>query len=1578
MVLSDSFLTGGLPEIDRRVDLSTNLTLLLDEDPALLDGSGLFDQFHETWRGAWTSPLELPLRYCYLCTTAARALPKLSVHALCREGLPDFKNLVELLNLEKDTWSLVSALYIDRLDSATEGPSADERITLLGNKQAHSDYTAVRHSEREIVKLLYERDSKLRETQMLIDWLERRVREHIEEVAEKYECLFNESSTWENTAHALSYLPPSGLKAKNLPPHLHPDATSCTGTQLDSEDQARNDRYLHYLFLCIRGGDMQRAQRLCMQRGEFWRAVSFEGWRPFHYSGFVVSSQSDRSFDQMDTHSMDVADRSESTLITKINRNRATGVTDEIMGNTNRILFKSVCWCNAENTSLSSHERAIYAALSGNLHVLTSLLPASWTDITWAHCRAMVEARVDSSLRGLLHTGPRANTLAVTGKTLPCWPPDGALCLPESAWGPKDWSVSDLFSRVESCLGWSALSCLQSTASAVSLGVVRGSSMNDFLLADSSQCPTNFRYGEKGVGGEPSLSVLLYCIFYATHQALMLREYDDYLLAVAGVMPRLVMAALGHCNVNEVDILQPPSVIRSSGIQNTTVSQVLRFAAHLVLFLRSVEPCIPDEPCAQILKAYLSVLMIERRAEAMASYAAALPSTASQVDWYSSFLADIVEPNERERCLALAVSSGFNVQQLTRAVVRLLRERQLLLSFPTPTSPASVVSGSVARTTGPQRTAKAKAHLASLLQDDQHSNLSEIDRMRINSLDWLFYDPRQRGEALVVANSLLRTFIAMNCLKAAEQIISKLPPGTLGRAKIICENSASPNWLVNTIREHECLVLYLESQDAFADWFRQANSNRPQPPADLTSSATSMYGSRGFTERLQADESKRMYEARLERWRHVLRLDTETAAEKLLALLTYPAPGWLVDIEDTGRKNVHPLDSEEIIDDLIEDYREHRRIDGDGGDVIQPESQWASPPALSELGDSASSRHMQMQVLRENCLTDAVFLLVKLYQNAEMHEHCVRLADLVASKEHGIFKLFSKVQLRQFFDRLNESIEHLVASFGDPLGYLTEGSDPTLEQLAAQGWVISQKGFEECLKKMEAESTDNIASHLLDTDLRELGGNWIANHRQQDQLDAGGRIVQIIRVRNIALPQIEEDSSSATAAGGPRLLRLALTDGTTTVSALDIENHDKLSTITTPGTKLRLSGLIPISLGFLLLRKAQVQVLGGSVANLLKEWTVNKMFGSSGSRYSSGAPPFVPFGSREAFDLIQLERKFLQSIRDRNRTENAFDSFKLATSSNTADKENEFDESFNERRKDVIARVKSDQTNYSAKFRFHAGGSKFADLRAEKMQAYDESLAQLISLGFAAPLANSALKINKGDYKASLDYLLAKQVSSSKLTEQRVDSATSRGRARGKQTRRRAIIDLPEDDPRFDPAAAAAAAGLPARPSTGLMRLDDLMSGSSSRSSKAPGANALVRLPIGCPILAPNMFGSYEEAQLIGSVTRSVGTSSADKVALVVYTRKSADGSTHMDEELVPIDLIRTLNNEKITFDMLPVAPGGTSATHSVVNMTHQENSHSDFTNGYPRSYQQTRSQRTESGYRPRGRSFTRMRRGPR
>ncbi|VDP91388.1 unnamed protein product, partial [Echinostoma caproni] len=416
--------------------------------------------------------------------------------------------------------------------------------------------------------------------------------------------------------------------------------------------------------------------------------------------------------------------------------------------------------------------------------------------------------------------------------------------------------------------------------------------------------------------------------------------------------------------------------------------------------------------------------------------------------------------------------------------------------------------------------------------------------------------------------------------------------------------------------------------DAFADWFRQVHANRPVPPPE--SNATS-YGARGFAQRLQAEEAKKAYEARVERWRHELRLDTEVAAEKLLQLLTYPSPGWLVDTDEVIEKStncatatatthgdgelVSPVrddDDTEEVDQLEQigavdatgdyDGRLHGLRKPDGTDAFS---------ALSDLGENTEARRLQMQVLRETCLTETCFLLVRLYQTAGMHEQCVELTNLVASEQYGLHKC-------------------------------------TIENILRLGWSVSPKCLPGLVQKTAHGKAEELVPLLLDSDLRETGVPWISDHRKSDQLEANGLVVQLVRLRNIAIPQADEDLG--TNQGGPRLFRLALTDGRTTISALDTDNHEGLSMDTPPGTKIRLLGTIPISMGFLILRKDRFQVLGGNVPDLIREWTMTKQAKVTGRLKSGegGPPPFVPFGSKEASVLVQTESRFLQSLR-RNR-----------------------------------------------------------------------------------------------------------------------------------------------------------------------------------------------------------------------------------------------------------------------------------------------------------------------------------------
>lgn len=58
-------------------------------------------------------------------------------------------------------------------------------------------------------------------------------------------------------------------------------------------------------------------------------------------------------------------------------------------------------------------------------------------------------------------------------------------------------------------------------------------------------------------------------------------------------------------------------------------------------------------------------------------------------------------------------------------------------------------------------------------------------------------------------------------------------------------------------------------------------------------------------------------------------------------------------------------------------------------------------------------------------------------------------------------------------------------------------------------------------------------------------------------------VLQILKIRNISAPKSNESSKTA-----PKLLKLQLTDGINTYSAIEMEPIEKLTLETKPGTKV--------------------------------------------------------------------------------------------------------------------------------------------------------------------------------------------------------------------------------------------------------------------------------------------------------------------------------------------------------------------------------------------------------------------------
>ncbi|XP_045143085.1 tudor domain-containing protein 3 isoform X2 [Echinops telfairi] len=112
------------------------------------------------------------------------------------------------------------------------------------------------------------------------------------------------------------------------------------------------------------------------------------------------------------------------------------------------------------------------------------------------------------------------------------------------------------------------------------------------------------------------------------------------------------------------------------------------------------------------------------------------------------------------------------------------------------------------------------------------------------------------------------------------------------------------------------------------------------------------------------------------------------------------------------------------------------------------------------------------------------------------------------------------------------------------------------------------------------------------------------------------------------------------------MLRLQMTDGHISCTAVEFNYMSKISLNTPPGTKIKLSGIIGIQNGFLLLNDSNTTLLGGEVQHLIEKWELQRSL-SKHSRSNigteGGPPPFVPFGqkcvSHAQVDSRELDRR---------------------------------------------------------------------------------------------------------------------------------------------------------------------------------------------------------------------------------------------------------------------------------------------------------------------------------------------------
>ncbi|KAG6797251.1 nuclear pore complex protein [Apis mellifera caucasica] len=278
---------------------------------------------------------------------------------------------------------------------------------------------------------------------------------------------------------------------------------------------------------------------------------------------------------------------------------------------------------------------------------------------------------------------------------------------------------------------------------------------------------------------------------------------------------------------------------------------------------------------------------------------------------------------------------------------------------------------------------------------DLKGTLTDTDIDKINALDWLIFYPSQREEALWQTNALIRYFLANEKIDAARKAFNKIPVDSI--EAIMAEYPTMEGTLTNltmtsnlskkassTIREYVCYKTYLDAQEGFAEWFSHYHHGKPAPLEELPPYAT-------FTEKVAYEHKKAQYNIEMERWTSTMQHHTKAVKQLLFNVLLFPDGGWLVD--SNNNNNDEPCTPEEI------------------------------------------SRDHQMEKLRELCIPKITLLLHSVMSEMNEHAECIQLADILASEQYQLYKVFQKGRLREVFKKICESSLVLMDQKKDPWGY---------------------------------------------------------------------------------------------------------------------------------------------------------------------------------------------------------------------------------------------------------------------------------------------------------------------------------------------------------------------------------------------------------------------------------------------------------------------------------------------------------------------------------------------------------------
>ncbi|XP_074650412.1 uncharacterized protein LOC141905443 isoform X2 [Tubulanus polymorphus] len=301
---------------------------------------------------------------------------------------------------------------------------------------------------------------------------------------------------------------------------------------------------------------------------------------------------------------------------------------------------------------------------------------------------------------------------------------------------------------------------------------------------------------------------------------------------------------------------------------------------------------------------------------------------------------------------------------------------------------------------------------------------------------------------------------------------------------------------------------------------------------------------------------------------------------------------------------------------------------------------------------------------------------------------------------------------------------------------------------------LSANGYQQCSENGQKGIPD-IVKTAVNLDLKEIGEKSLPEGINRGKIDSvsGPCVLQIQKIRNVAAPKQDEESRVA-----PHLLKVTLTDGQSNCNGLILDNIDKLSLNTPPGTKLKLIGLVPVQHGFLLLNSLCAKILGGVVEKMVQTWELKKSLASVAKNARTnlqsdggGPPPFIPFGQRDRSQPTLTKKDNFRSL----------DVNKDVT-------KKEGNDEFAAQRQATIAEAQLAKVDGKSKT-FGGGFLK---------KPNDRDVARIVEMGFTAEQAANSLR-QTSDVQEAIDSLISSSSSATFSSNNRNSKSTALGGAGG-------------------------------------------------------------------------------------------------------------------------------------------------------------------------------------------------------